>query len=206
MGFSRHTYDRRASEGENGIELVTSRTRRRRPDARMARQRRDLISANVERRTVRFRVQQFRRSLTKAPSPHTSGRNQGSCPGSWSFVFWVLIFRQRVVLASSQSTASLPKTRSWRTWRGKLFVDRCRLLVTERAYRAPPCNQLSGSLSEVLANGQFHPIRGVASLMRTRCCTRRRTNSCMPSSTRSISIPIRHHRLGKQVACGGDDC
>ena len=50
-GFSRHTNDRRASEGENGLGLVSPRTRRRPPNARGARQRRDLVSANVTRRT-----------------------------------------------------------------------------------------------------------------------------------------------------------
>ena len=138
------------------------------------------------------------KSLTRARSPPTSGRNQGSCPGSWPSVFWVRTFRQRVSLASSQSTASLPRMRSSRKWRGKLFVDRCRLSVTGQGYRALPCNQFSGSLSRSICEGRIPSnSRQVVSLMRTRCCTPRRTSVCMPFSKALISISIRHRLFWK---------
>ncbi len=85
MGFSRHTNDRRASEGENGIGLVSPRTRRRPPDARGARQRKDLVSANVKRRTVRYRLRQLRKELDESAFAAYIRRKSGLLP-------WVLTF------------------------------------------------------------------------------------------------------------------
>lgn len=63
MSFSRHMNIRRASEGENGIGLVSPRTRRRPPNARGARQRKDLVSANVKRQRFAAKVKRLGQRL-----------------------------------------------------------------------------------------------------------------------------------------------
>ena len=87
IGFSRHMNFRRASEGENGIGLVSPLTRRRPPNARRARQREDLISANVKRRTVRYRVRQLRKELDESAFVAYIRQKSGFLPWILTFCF-----------------------------------------------------------------------------------------------------------------------
>lgn len=64
---------------------MSPRTTRRRPDARKARQRQDLVSANVKRRTVRYRLRQLRKELDESAFAAYIRRKSGLLP-------WVLTF------------------------------------------------------------------------------------------------------------------
>ena len=85
MGFSRHTNDRRASEGENGIGVASPHRNHKRVDRRGGRRSPDLVSANVKRRTVRYRVRQLRKELDESAFAAYIRQKSGFLP-------WVLAF------------------------------------------------------------------------------------------------------------------
>ena len=162
MGFSRHTNDRRASEGENGIGLVSPRTKASAPDARKARQRQDLVSANVKRRTVRYRLRQLRKELDESAFAAYIRGKSGFLPWILAFCFVGAHIQVADFVRGEPEYRPTPQDQVARDYgEGSCSSiaagDRSR---DEGIEHRRATIRVGSAVAQVLVRGQFHPVCG----------------------------------------------